>query len=89
MKNREVLVRLPETEVFLATILYTDGSYEMYDGNYQVIIKNTWRIAHKKIYLSHGWGNKSINPTDTCLNDERPDLEELIAWEQIEKEILS
>ena len=89
MKNKEVLVTLPETEMYMAITLYTDGTYEMFDSHGLVIITNTWRRYSGKIYLSHGWGKKAINPEETCLSYERPDLDDLIAWEQIEREILS
>ena len=80
--NKELLVLLPETETWIATALYTNNTYEFLDAHGVAFHSGTWEQEDGDIYISNGfyWDR---------LNDKRPNIKDLIAWEQLEKEILS
>jgi hypothetical protein len=82
MKNKEVLVVLPETKELICTVLYTDKTYEYQNSNSEVIHVGKWKEHNNSILVSMGFSWHD-------LERDRPNLRELIAWEQIEKEILS
>jgi hypothetical protein len=86
-KNKEVLMHLPETKMWTGMILYTNKTYNYVNSNGEVIGQCTgkWKKVDNDIHITFGfdWVNLSKLRTDL------PNLLDLIAWEQIEREILS
>jgi hypothetical protein len=86
-KNKEVLIVLPETKIWTGIVLYMNKTYDYVNSNGEVIGECTgkWKKVDNDIYITFGFGWENLSRKRTDL----PNLLDLIAWEQIEKEILS